>query len=125
MFDKYLISKHEKEYIPYVKTEQRAPTDDSIRLFNEFRDKAYNSIIDTIQINNNMMSGTVLIYKDPCEMSKRVRYKIILNGEEIKGDFAIEEGLLDYKREVIFKMCQRLSDEITKELLKSLNMGEI
>lgn len=125
MLDKYYVNKHEKEYVPYVKIEQRAPTDDSIRLFNEFRDKAYDSILDTIQINNNIINGKAIIYQDLCEFSKRLRYEIIVNGKDIKGDILIEDNILDRKNEIIFKMCQRLSDEIVKELLKNINMEEI
>ena len=67
MFDNYyypgtLIPRSPSvEYVPYTKTviEQRAPTDESIKLLKEMRAEALNSIIRSIHIANNSINGTV------------------------------------------------------------------
>ncbi len=63
MFD-YKILINRTEFIPYEKTiiEKRAPTDESIRLWNEIKEKAYATIRDTIRLktlNPNSMEATI------------------------------------------------------------------
>ena len=41
--------------------EQKAPTDDSIRLLNEFQEKTLNNIISKIKVDNNIVKGEIFL----------------------------------------------------------------
>lgn len=103
MFDRYEIKG--TEYVPYEKSvtinEHRAPTDESIKIFNEIKAKAYESIIDTIVINDNLVNIAGQVWRDNCEFSTWCGYKFLINGKEYKGKFLIDEDKWKYSREEV------------------------
>lgn len=78
-----------KEYVPYEKTvtatitEKRAPTDESIRLLNEFQEKAKENIIKSIVIDSNIAKCVCIYYQDVLFDNKILFHiRFILNGKE-------------------------------------------
>ena len=67
MFDNYTTGKSHTEYVPYDKTitEKRAPTDDSIRLANEYKDKILNDLMGSAVLNNNEFNCAISVYQNP------------------------------------------------------------
>ena len=63
----YYTHKGGKEYVPYEKDvtihEHRAPTDESVRLLNEFEEKARKNIIHKISVNENNLNAVSIIFK--------------------------------------------------------------
>ena len=120
MFDsKILINR--TEFIPYEKTiiEKRAPTDESIRLWNEIKEKAYASILDTIELKSNTLALNAIAYFDHLSYRKVLRYKIILNGESFTGDISLD--LWDYtKTELIRKIVDEVSKRISIQIMEML-----
>lgn len=59
MFDRVTIQQG-KEAVPYAKTvtvhEHKAPTDESIRLYQEIEEKAFQNILHRIQVNDNALN---------------------------------------------------------------------
>lgn len=136
MFDITNNNHSETEYVPYCKevnvTEKRAPTDESVRLLNEFQEKAKTNIIENIIINENIMKGAVLVY---CESFSSpgiiIHGKFDLNGKTyiFKDEINMFQLSMDLNkfqsyvksREYIQKVAELLiskfSDTIAKELL--------
>jgi hypothetical protein len=94
MFDKIVVqpTRTHTEYVPYVKTEIRAPTDESIRLLSEMQEKARENIIFNRIVLDNEFACDVYIDKLPTTFSKRatVRYKI--NDTTYTVDVKIDSG---------------------------------
>jgi len=116
-----------KEYIPYAKTiiEKKAPTDDSIKLYDEIKEKAYNSILYAIPLEDNVFKGNLIIYQDICQFNKVCKYLFFLNGIKYEGSFDVDDNLLLRKDELIFRIYKRLSDEISKQLFKPEMFSEV
>ena len=81
------INNRRTEYVPFEKevnvTINRAATDESVRLLNEFQEKARNNIIQTIIIDSNIAKCVCIYYQDN-DVFYRLNYqlKFILNGKE-------------------------------------------
>jgi len=124
------------EYVPYCKevnvTEKRAPTDESVRLLNEFQEKAKTNIIENIIINENIMKGIVLVYcESPSSPCIIIHGKFDLNGktyifkDEINmfqlsmdlNKFQIYVKSREYVQKVAEILISKFSEAIAKELL--------
>lgn len=117
MFDRvHLHTRVAPEFVPYCKTvkEIKAPTDDSIKLYEEIKEKAYKSILESISISDNVFKAEGYLYKDLLSFTTVFRYKISLNGVVIDG----KEILRDENTEEIMPILyKKVSEHITKELL--------
>jgi hypothetical protein len=118
------------EHIPYAKsvtvTEHKAPTDASIKLYEEIKDRAYKSIIDSIKINNNDISFSAISYRDAASFMTKARYKIIINGKENTGEINLDQGLIDMKgneylvKEIIENVSKHITAIIGEAVFKSI-----
>jgi hypothetical protein len=111
----------QKEHIPYEKTviEKRAPTDDSIRLFEEMKDKAYHSILESVCINQNTFTGKAILAKDWQSAQYIAMYKFVLNGTAYEGRIEVTESLIrSFETEIYRIIAKRMSEEISIALLK-------
>lgn len=126
MFDKNYFSA-KKEYIPYVKevnvNENRAPTDESIRIYDEIKEKAFKSIIDTIEINDNSFNIKATIARDPYTYEIVCRYLFILNGREIEGTIREREYRDTDKHKMLKKILDEASRHLAYELVHMLIRG--
>jgi len=118
------------EYVPYTEkvevTEKRAPTDLSVKLLNEFEEKAKANIIAKVHLNNSFIDGVVVVYRNDI-IHDRFEYglKFKLNGKEIKSTgFLTQTELMNtacqpevIKYEVL---NQLLVNKFTETLAKSL-----
>lgn len=111
---------------PYEKTviEKRAPTDDSIRLFGEIQDKAYKSILGTINVQNNLLNVTAILYLNPLTRDAICEYRLLLNNKEINGKLTIEDPYLkrdsyEYKMTIFKTIVEDASKDIAVEIIKS------
>lgn len=94
MFD--TVNKVERgrtQYIPYEKKvtihEHRAPTDDSIKLVNEYQVKAQENIANTFNLKDNVVNGIVVGFGDTIDRNKISWWcKFSLNGQQhsFKGE---------------------------------------
>lgn len=89
MFENINIYNREKEYVPYEKTvtatitEKRAPTDESVKLLNEFQEKAKENIIKSIVIDSNIAKCVCIYYQDVLFDNKILFHiRFVLNGKE-------------------------------------------
>ena len=112
-----------RESTPYERTihEHRAPTDDSIRLYEEMKEKAYKSILDTIKINDNILNLKAIIYKDPSH-NHICSYSLTLNGEEFSGKFTISDfelQIAEDKGEVLRRVVENISKVLAVRIVKA------
>ncbi len=87
MFNKTYIQDGRTEYVPYEKNvtinEHKAPTDKSIELLNEFKDKATKDIICSIKIDENYIKGSFIAFQQSFPNdSVRFYLRFNLNGNE-------------------------------------------
>ena len=79
------------EYVPYEKTvtvtEHRAPTDVSIQLWDEMRQKAIDSIVKQLPVEFSEVKGTILVMQMPSMADENIfgrkfAGKFVLNGQD-------------------------------------------
>lgn len=112
-----------KEYIPYEKTivEHKAPTDDSIRLLNELREKTLQNIIDSIYVNNNVINFVGFILQDGMLLDGTDRiyaiFKIMINNMPYSDKFIIQKQNINNKSDFIRIIVSEISKVITKIMI--------
>jgi type I restriction-modification system DNA methylase subunit len=134
MFDKYYQQRGKTtEYIPYEKkvtiNEHRAPTDESVKLLSEFKEKAKESLIREIIINDNNLEGCILLFNvlyNPYKFEILIRFTI--NGKEfIFKDYIDEQEYFmmrdknnysNLDNSLIKFFFEKLSQTITIKLLE-------
>jgi len=98
MFNTTNVNSPSKEFIPYDKkvsiTEHRAPTDESLRILNEMREKVKGDIVARVILNDNLFNVTAFIFRNDVlhdQYEWLARYTI--NGKEFtpSGKFEIRD----------------------------------
>lgn len=125
MFNHTLVVANRTEYVPYEKSvtvhEHKAPTDDSIRMYEEIKEKAYNSIIRTIRsADNELVKYDAMVYRDMYTFDTILKFKVILNGVEIIDDIRLDEHEATTMSEIAQVVYARLSEKIALLLLQQL-----
>jgi len=119
----FMVPTEKKFYVPYKKTiiEKKAPTDESIKLYEEIKEKAYDSILDTIVVNDNSLNLKAILYKDNFSYKQVCKYKVVLNGAEISGNISIE-GIdvtgQSAKEAVLRKIVAKVAEKLAVDLVK-------
>jgi hypothetical protein len=128
MFDRYTIHRSsENKYVNVKHTEQRAPTDESIKLLNEFQEKALDNLVSQGRIENNSLHVEWSIYSQPYRgFQYYIAIRIKLNGTEHIIKFEVDkprpEERADFLVNIRNKIAERMATEI---LLESFNDVEI
>jgi hypothetical protein len=128
------------EYIPYEKSvninEYKAATDESIKLLNEFHEKAKENLCYSVRINQTYLNAVAFFFReDHLSNGFEVYYKFILNGSEFKVKTFITDDewykermknpLDEPSTRIALKLIHgRIADEIAKELL-IINISEL
>ncbi len=124
---------HSERLVPYEKTvhEHRAPTDDSVKLLNEFKEKAIENIFYSFLIKDNIIEADAfMIWENPIDYTMTFHCKFKINGEEFYiresvDMFKFKSDLMkyfksgDFKEEVLQKIYTTISEHITRELIIS------
>lgn len=105
--------------------EHKAPTDDSIRLLNEFQTKAKESIIAKCDIKDNTINGVTVAFSSAhhsASLKGEVWIKFSINGEEfnLKEDYNVFEPVENEKLEMYLK--DRLKAKVAEQILKLLTI---
>jgi hypothetical protein len=98
MFDTY-ITKKEDRLVPYEKTvtEIKAPTDESIKLLNEWKDKLMEQIVGVYRVENCPMDMVAVQSVNPATRETLLAIKTTVNGKEYHHHYSINEELLSVK----------------------------
>jgi len=117
MFNTYKIDNSYKGPDKVSVTEKKAPTDESIRLLNEFQQKAFDNIVECVQLSNNELTdATYWIYPDYHSFSQRARIRFKLNGKVKDFEFTLPHERTD-KADIQKKIIEKIYMEISKEIL--------
>ena len=95
---------------------KNAPTDESVKLLNEYQDKALKNILDRTTVNDNKMNYTWVIHNNPLTLQMTFHYRTKMNGKEFTGDVEIQS----YESPVILleTMMKDISDSIAHQMIK-------
>lgn len=129
MFDKTINIQRGEKLVPYEKTviEKKAPTDESIKLYGEMRDKAYQSVIDEIVVNDNSLNIKAVVFRNDFERSIVCRYMFTLNSKGITGEVK-ESGAMEYDKvklmqSVLQDASKRIADFLKPVVMESMRNG--
>lgn len=83
------------EYVPFEKTvtEVKAPTDDSIKLLNEFKQKALEDTMLLIEVKNTQFSFVGRYGVNASTLEPFGVIKFSFNGKEITKDLKLSQGI--------------------------------
>jgi hypothetical protein len=128
MFDIY-VNRLGTEYVDRNITlnENRAPTDESVKLLNEMSDKALKNIVKTFSTTNNTLQITAAVYEDHRLQERAFLCKFVLNGKEHKLKVDIPTWKYNTPDEMVSELytqiCGKLAVEIMQPLLREMNKG--
>ena len=124
MFNKTLVFPQTRtEHVPYEKSivEYRAPTDDSIRIWEDMKEKAYKSILGSIELRDSVLNMNAILYEETYSNEKVCKYRLSLNGQEITGEVRSSRLDLKNKMELYRKIVDDAARHIAIEILKSID----
>lgn len=104
-------------------TEKKAPTDESIRLYDEFLEKAKGQLVHSVVVDTNVLKGAVFCFKNNfMSFSYTCFIKFLLNGKEYKLEVTVDPKKArweaDPKNELIKMLYKSISESIAQELIK-------
>jgi hypothetical protein len=114
------------EYVPYEKkvTINRAPTDESIKLYDEMVEKAERSFLDRFKLNTTAVDIVVAVFDRSHLGGLRVHYVLRLNGKIIQDGFDVLDpyrNRVQYQRDnIIEQLYHEVSQKIVYELRTSV-----
>ena len=116
MFNTYKIDNSYRGPEEINVTEKKAPTDESIRLLNEFQQKAFDNIVECVQLSNNELTDAKYwIYPDHYSFTQCARIRFKLNGKVKDFEFTLPHERTD-KADIQKIIMSKIYDEITKEI---------
>jgi len=114
------------ERVPYAKTvtitEHKAPTDESIKLYNELLEKAEKSLLEVMTIKSSVLGEVkIAIYRrvDNFLVPMVARFRFVLNGETFDGEIHIETetyGRVDFNEIVSMEVFKKYTEVIAEKL---------
>lgn len=114
------IVKNSTNLVPYEKTvyEHKAPTDKSMELLNEFKEKALKDTMKVFGVKNEDFSFVARFVSDVSTYMKVVTIKFSLNGREIIETIQIDPIAYSTKDEQeLIKFCIEKYKEIVSEIM--------
>ena len=104
-------------FVPYVKEEKRAPTDESVRLLKEMQDEALQSIVDRMHVEDNILNGDAVLFDDYLRGKKIFLIKFKLNGKEYDFKLDADEWKVKTKHDLFIHLYRKASDIIAARFL--------
>lgn len=104
--------------------EHKAPTDRSVRLLNEMKEKAKEDIIASIEVQDNVLNGVAISYCEPFAVDMTPNYTIHLkfkvNGKEYLINKTIDrwEASLKGEGDVTQRVKNFLQDALKSEIAR-------
>ena len=112
--------------VPYEKTvhEHRAPTDESIKILREMEEKSRQQIVEKFVVNNNVVNGSVTLFRDAMTDNHECRVRLVLNGDEHTETFVVpgavyKAGKYEAVEYLAKTMSQAVFQYVWQRLLKA------
>jgi tRNA(His) 5'-end guanylyltransferase len=112
-------------------TENKAPTDDSIRLMKEMEEKIIENIMDKIIVNDNSINIKAVIERDAMAWNNIVRIAYTINGDKRTIQTTLEnnkfqtldEAISEFSERFIKAISDDVADYITRRALNQIGEG--
>jgi hypothetical protein len=128
MFDAYHHHSHHDSVSVSKRVEvheHRAPTDESLKLLNEMREKTLASIVNAVRLENCAIDGVIHHMRDfgpNCPFGADrflIRYKLNGRSIDVRHEFERKplEGYADAAQRLVDELRAALADSISRELL--------
>jgi len=115
MFEKIIIDQAPRHHT-HTNTEQRAPTDESVRLLREMEEEAVKRIEKTLYLDNELKASMVL-RKTGMIGDKGVTMLLKLNGKEYRLEVSLEPRF-HTKKKALELLYKKMSDCIVREIVR-------
>lgn len=131
MFDTTIIEQGSTECVPYEKTviEKKAPTDESIRLFNEMREKAILETVAVYEVKNTGFDAVISVMQSSVNFTKIITLKVVVNGKEyvksLPFDAIKQKALGDRVVDYIIDVYRQLVKEIVVDITKGMVISKV
>lgn len=104
-------------------TEQRAPTDESVRLLREMEDRAQASILSATRVQD--LGIDCVIHKQRDMLNDRTQYAIVysLNGKKHRVNHDFQHGLSESAPESVRRLCDELRAALAAHMAAHLLAG--
>ena len=107
--------------------ENKAPTDESIKYYEELREKAIKSIANSYTIENSEIKGVVIEFERICYHQQfQILIAAKINGEEIRKIINVDNHLPmsqgTHKEQIVAKTKEVLQKFILDSIIKELNL---
>ena len=97
-------------------TENRAPTDESVKLLREMEQKAQEQVLKAISINNTEVEGVLHMMRNPLSCTYMFRFLYQINGKKMTTDYEVNEFELP-KYKWIDGLINAVATDIAREIL--------
>jgi len=125
MFDNYTLGhygSHTNTIIDRNITIKTAPTDESLKLLAEMKEKTISEVISVTKLENNIISAEWYCVREAMNFSTTCYIRCKINNKEHKLSFNISEFETHDKETHIFELVQeKLSKLVSYELLKTID----
>lgn len=123
MFDSYhrVVTNNVPRHISIK--EERAPTDESIRLLKEMETEAHSKLIDTIDLESNVLNGKILLFNDHLNHSIKVVALLEINNKKYEFECKVPGYVvrIDNSKEHIYRQIYELiGAKITRMLMNDI-----
>lgn len=103
----------------------RAPTDESVTLLNEFTDKAKDNILDSFRVKSTLVDSVIFVERISPSISRYLNFKFDINGEEfIIRNVELPYNLknkYDIRKHAVKELFKQISEKVAIEILKETN----
>ena len=119
MLDKYVTnSSPDSIYVDSKVTINRAPTDESVRLLDEFHTAAKKKLVHSIDIQINSFSGRIITMHNLEHHALSYVILFNLNDEKYEIEGTFQKSILKNKMELIQLFAEAVSRAITDKLIR-------
>lgn len=130
MFDNYHLSAVTQRVTENVNVrEYKAPTDESVKLLNEFTEKALENLVKSFSTSNNTLQTTWAFYDDNLRQERKFLCKFVLNNTTHRLTVDLPSHKFsrpeDMVKELYTEICNKLAQEIMLPLFEEMRKQPI
>lgn len=111
------------QQIKVTVTENKAPTDESVRLLNSLQEKALANLVKTVKVSNNVIDGVLFIFEAQAETFQRKGILVFkINGVEYKIENTYDlDNTINFSEELsVESFVKKIISELSKEIATHL-----
>jgi len=119
MFDTHIHRKGDSFHKTEI-TENRAPTDESVRLLKEMEKAALDRLLSITRLQNNTLEATWHVFQDPARDEMEALCRFLLNGREHRIKVTLDRSMRYNPKEAAKKIHEAVTREIAAILTVEL-----